>query len=72
MNSGNLFAELKRRNVYKVGSRRPTNGNGLPRKLGFVSWLAMLAAHDLTPRTRATYWKRECASSQMTFVISEH
>ena len=40
------------RHVKPARSRRPTNGNGLPPRLGFVSWPAMLPAHNLTPRKR--------------------
>ncbi len=52
-------------------SRRAMNGKGLPPKPGFAFWPAMLPAHDLTPRKRANYWRRDCAIIRMTFVRSE-
>ena len=53
----------KRRYIHaKSGPpRRPMNGNGLPPKLGFVSWPAMWPARNLMPRKRASYWRRGSA-----------
>ena len=52
--------------------RRLTNGNGLPPKLGFVSWPATWPTRNLMPRKRASCWRRGGAIIHVTFVRSEH